>query len=249
MMPVRLQEPVRSRATVEPGDLAPGVVEYAVGPAVTASALSLGLVEMAAGASMRVRHTDVDEVLYALGGSVRADVEGESLEVDVDSALRLAAGEEAVITASDAGARLLRAYAGPSADVHAPLGAPERVVVVDKQDVEDATSDRSYRVLFGPDNGFVRGTLFLGVVPPGAAPWHFHQYEELLWIHRGRTVFHQAGGTQEMEPGCVVRISARAPHINENPGDDDVLVIGLISPASSPSAAYLAQPPHGRLAE
>lgn len=236
-------EPVLSKDNAESTSLGAGVTEYAVGPAVPGSPVSLGLLEMAQAASVRLRDAEADQVLYVLSGSVRAVVDEESFELLPESALRLAAGEEMAMAAGDGGSTILRAYAGPSADVHAPLGEATRVAVANLRDARSATSNRKFQILFNPENGFPRGTLFLGVVPPGAAPWHFHQYEEVMWVHRGRTTFHLAGGSQEMDPGCVVRIRPRAPHVNENPDANDVYVLGLITPASSPSAAYLSENP------
>ena len=85
--------------------------------------------------------------------------------------------------------------------------------------------------------------MFVGVVPPGAAPWHFHQYDEIVLLLDGTAAYHQAGGVQTMGPGSAVRIPPRRVHINENTGGEEMRVLGVFTPAGSPSAAYLAADP------
>ena len=47
------------------------------------------------------------------------------------------------------------------------------------------TADRSYRVLVDDQVGSTQVTQFVGSIPPGRAPDHFHNYEEVLFILRG----------------------------------------------------------------
>ncbi len=85
--------------------------------------------------------------------------------------------------------------------------------------------------------------MFVGVVPPGAAPWHFHQYDEIVYLLDGSAGYHQAGGTQPMALGSAVRIPPRTVHINENVSPGPMRVLGVFTPAGSPAAAYLAADP------
>ena len=54
-----------------------------------------------------------------------------------------------------------------------------------RRTLEKATRARSFRILFGPHNGSTRATLFAGFVPPGKAPWHYHLYDEIVWVPEG----------------------------------------------------------------
>ena len=47
------------------------------------------------------------------------------------------------------------------------------------------TADRWYRVLVDDEIGSEQVTQFVGSIPPGRAPDHFHEYEEVLFILRG----------------------------------------------------------------
>jgi uncharacterized cupin superfamily protein len=121
------------------------------------------------------------------------------------------------------------------------MGPAETVVAIDRVEAGSATGKRSFQVLFGPHNGSTRATLFVGYVPPGAAPWHFHLYDEIVWIWRGEGRFHTAAGAEPLGPGSAFRLSPREEHIVENTSaTEELVVLGLFTPAGSPSAAYLA---------
>jgi quercetin dioxygenase-like cupin family protein len=102
-----------------------------------------------------------------------------------------------------------------------------------------ATGKRSFQVLFGPENGCTRATLFLGHIPPGRAPWHYHLYDEIVWVPHGPGRLHLGAGVEELGPGSAFRLSPRELHIVENAGETAMTVLGLFTPAGSPSAAYL----------
>ena len=89
------------------------------------------------------------------------------------------------------GLEAVLARVGPRADRHAPLGAREVVVTLDEAGSGRASAARSYQVLFGPHNGSTRATLFMGFVPPGKAPWHFHLYDEIVWLPAGPARLHR----------------------------------------------------------
>jgi quercetin dioxygenase-like cupin family protein len=153
------------------------------------------------------------------------------------------AGEESELAGSGA-SLVLRATIGPDTDRHAPLGPREDGVAVQKDLAESATGKRTFQVLFGPHNGSTRATMFVGYVPPGAAPWHFHLYDEIVWIWRGAGRFHTTEGSEALAPGSAFRIRPREVHIVENTSaTDELVVVGLFTPAGSPSAAYLAEDP------
>jgi quercetin dioxygenase-like cupin family protein len=216
---------------------------FALIPPSADSPLSLSLVQLDAGSSWTLggERSRGDVVVVVVEGTGTCTVGDADLPVGPVTAVRVGVDEEVRLIAG--GDTLLAALfaTGPDADVHAPLGAATRTVTVDLSDAEAATSGREYQVLFGAANGSLRSTVFLGVVPPGAAPWHFHQYDEIIYILEGRTRFHQVGGVQDMPTGAAVRVLSRMVHINENPGSDDVLVLGAFTPAGSPAAAYLAR--------
>ena len=129
---------------------------------------------------------------------------------------------------------------GADADRHAPLGARETVSRVGGAGAEKATGARSFQILLGPHNGSTRATLFAGFVPPGKAPWHYHLYDEIVWVADGQARLHIGETAEELGAGSAFRLRPRQVHIVENlSGKDELTVIGIFTPAGSPSAAYL----------
>jgi quercetin dioxygenase-like cupin family protein len=230
-------------------ELAPGVAARAVLGPRPDSPLTLGHVALEPGARWRLtpeqHRGDRHLLVYVLGGACTLDREGEPpLRLRPGSAfLREPDDGSATIVGGDRAATRAVFGAGPAADHHAPLGPRGSVTELKLDDAAAATGSRSFQVLLGPENGCCRATMFVGVVPPGAAPWHFHQYDEIICVLRGEGVYHQASGPQPTRPGSVVRIPPRTVHINENRAAQEMHVLGVFTPAGSPSAAFLAAPP------
>jgi quercetin dioxygenase-like cupin family protein len=198
-------------------------------PPITDSALSVQSIELAHGEALEVDRSDADTVLLVHSG-IGAH--------PGDSAFLVLAGESERLERTAGG--VLRASIGTGVDRHAPLGEREHVVPVGR-DRESATGSRTFEVLFGPHNGSLRATMFVGQVPPGAAPWHFHLYDEIVWIWRGDGRFHTREGAEPLQPGSAFRIRPREVHVVENTSTtDELVVVGLFTPAGSPSAAYYA---------
>jgi quercetin dioxygenase-like cupin family protein len=211
--------------------------ESALVPGLEGSPLALSLVELD-GDALTLADAARDSLLFVVSGSGSLSVGGEEHALAESSAALVVAGEQATVEGALA---LLRATVGEEADRHAPLGPRETVVRLDAAASEGATGARSYQVLFGPANGSTRATLFAGYVPPGRAPWHFHLYDEIVWVRDGPARLHLAEGVEEHGPGSAFRLRPRQVHIVENASADRELgVIGIFTPAGSPSAAYLA---------
>jgi quercetin dioxygenase-like cupin family protein len=230
-------------------ELAPGVTARTVLGPHRGSPLTLTHVQIEPGAAWRLtseQHQDDRHLLvYVLGGAGTLDRDGEPpLRLAAGSALLRDPGDgPAAIVAGDRAATLAVFGAGPTADLHAPLGPRASVAELNLDDAAAASGSRSFQVLLGPENGCCRATMFVGVVPPGAAPWHFHNYDEIICVLRGDGVYHQASGLQPTRPGSVVRIPPRTVHINENRAAEEMHVLGVFTPAGSPSAAFLAADP------
>jgi quercetin dioxygenase-like cupin family protein len=214
-------------------------------PAWPGSALRLDVVALEPGARAELR-TDpgVHELVYVLEGTVGMThgSSPDSVPLSGDTAFLLDGPGPAVVVAQTA-ARLAVFGAGPGCDEHAPLGERTASTPLALDQAESATGSRGFQILLGPETGCPRATMFVGVVPPGAAPWHFHQYDEIVYLLDGTARYHQAGGAQAMQGGSAVRIPPRTVHINENVGAESMRVLGVFTPAGSPSAAYLADDP------
>ncbi|MSO96526.1 MAG: cupin domain-containing protein [Thermoleophilia bacterium] len=200
------------------------------------SELALETVHLGSGEAREVGDEGHDVLLFVFVGS--ASLEGE--EVAAGSAALLVQGEGAVIEAGVDGASFVRATLGAATDLHAPMGPRERIVRIDQVEPGKATGSRSFQLLFGPHNGCTRATMFVGYVPPGKAPWHYHLYDEIVWIWRGPGRYHLGDGLEVIENGSAFRITPREVHIVENTSaDHELAILGIFTPAGSPSSAYL----------
>jgi quercetin dioxygenase-like cupin family protein len=207
-------------------------------PGLDGSALALAELRIAAGERRACGEAESDSLFYVAQGEGELDLDGRQAFA-AGAAILVAAGEEGTIRASSA-LRLVRATVGAEADRHAPLGARERVVAPEVTAAGDATGARSFRILLGPHNGSTRATLFLGFVPPGKAPWHYHLYDEIVWVPEGPGRLHLGDGAEELRSGSAFRLRPREVHIVENTSPDrELVVLGVFTPAGSPSAAYL----------
>lgn len=198
------------------------------------SQLSLDAVD----ASCELGDEGADRLLFVHDGSGTLELGAATHELPAGTAALVLAGERARFATGGADAVLFRV--GHGGELHAPMGDRETTVRVDAVGHDEATGSRTFQILFGPTNGCLYATLFLGYIPPGAAKWHYHLYDEIVWVREGRARVHLETGTRDLGPGEAFRLAPRQLHIVENLSADEHLVtLGLFAPAGSPSAAYL----------
>lgn len=180
-----------------------------------------------------------DVLIYVATGSALLSVAESSAPLRSRSAGLVLAGEDALLQASEPLEAVVFAV-GADVDRHAPMGPRALAASLDAADDQHATGGRSFQILFDATNGSTRATLFAGFIPPGKAPWHYHLYDEIVWIPEGPGRLHAGDAVEELGPGSAFRLRPREVHIVENPGADrDLTIIGLFTPAGSPSAAYV----------
>jgi mannose-6-phosphate isomerase-like protein (cupin superfamily) len=105
---------------------------------------------------------------------------------------------------------------------------------------EMPTADRWYRVLVDEEIGSEQVTQFVGSIPPGRAPDHFHQYEEVLFILRGTGRMWAGRTTTAIGPGSCVYLPKGQMHCVENTGTEELRLLGVFYPAGSPAVRYEA---------
>jgi quercetin dioxygenase-like cupin family protein len=208
-------------------------------PALEDSALALDVRRVESGAPLELEQTDVDSLLFVVAGSGSLALDGTEAELARGTAALVLAGESAAISGD--GLELVHATVGPGVDRHAPLGSRETIVRLDLERSEQALGMRAYQLLFGPHNGSARATLFAGFLPPGRSAWHYHLYDEIVFVPEGPGRLHRRGSELELDARSAFRLRPREVHIVENASAaGDMTVLGLFTPAGSPSAAYLA---------
>ena len=100
------------------------------------------------------------------------------------------------------------------------------------------TADRWYRVLVDDEIGSTNATQFVGSIPPGRAPDHFHQYEEVLFILRGEGGMWAGQTHTPIAPGSCIYLPKGQVHCVENTGTGELRLLGVFYPAGSPSVRY-----------
>ena len=214
----------------------PTAESQALVPPERGSTLALDALRVAPGASVEIAEDENDTLLFVHEGACA--LVGD--ELGGPGSLLVPAGDRRAVVAGPSGASLVRATLGADTDLHAPMGAAEPVVALDHVEPGKATGARSFQVLHGPHNGSTRATMFVGYIPPGKAPWHYHLYDEIVWVLRGEGRLHIGDTVEPLAHGAAFRLHPREVHIVENTDDSlELAVLGIFTPAGSPSAAYL----------
>jgi len=175
-----------------------------------------------------------DEVLYVLRGSGSAIVGLDHVELAPGTAVYVASRTAWSIEAAE-GLEVL------SVLIRNPLssdGATHAVVAVDDAEEGEATAGRMFRLLSTPDRGCASVTQFVGYIPVGRAPDHFHKYDEVVYVLEGTGALHINGETAPLTAGSSVHLPARLVHCLENVGPGEMRVLGVFRPAGSPAEAY-----------
>lgn len=177
------------------------------------------------------RDDERDEVLYVLEGSAEATVGGETLELARGTGVFVARGTPWQIESAE-GLKLL------SVLVERPLPASASHAVIASAERGTATAGREFTLLAHPENGCESVTQFVGYIPAGRAPDHFHLYDEVVYVLAGEGAFHVDGESAPLHPGSCFHLPARLVHCVENHGPGEMRVLGVFRPAGSPAEAY-----------
>jgi mannose-6-phosphate isomerase-like protein (cupin superfamily) len=203
-----------------------------------AKAISLRMLELSAGERATLRNESSDEVLYVIAGSGTAG--GSAISVDSgiylppSASLDIAASETLTLVSSqcpDDGAVL----AGYEPGSGAPL-----VVAMRDRPVE-RTGDRWYREIINANDGSTQVTQFVGGIPPGRAPDHYHLYEEVIVILDGTGAMWAGTSNTPIESGSCIFLPHGQVHCVENRGDGEMRLLGVFYPAGSPAVRYSAK--------
>lgn len=189
-------------------------------------------------ASDERRDDERDEVLFVLEGTGSATIGGETHELEPGGAVFVAGGTAWRVESAD-GLLVL------SVLIEEPLPAESTHALIASGERGTATAGRMFDLLARPENGCASVTQFVGYIPVGRAPDHFHTYDEVVYVLAGEGAFHVNGESVALRPGACVHLPARLVHCLENSGPAEMRVLGVFRPAGSPAEAYY---PDGTLA-
>jgi mannose-6-phosphate isomerase-like protein (cupin superfamily) len=214
-----------------------------------ADAISLRVLEVGAGASPELWNPDCDEVFYVLEGQGVAALDGHVERVSADTGFYLRPGTRLRLDNWGRAPLLLASARCPDpGNDGVALPAPEPgsliaprhpkpFVRLDDRPTQH-TGDRWYRVLVDESAGSSRVTQFVGAIPPGRAPDHHHEYEEVLVILAGRGQVWAGSSRAEVEAGSCVYLPRGQRHCVENTSDAELRLLGVFYPAGSPAVRY-----------
>jgi quercetin dioxygenase-like cupin family protein len=204
-----------------------------VTPRAEVGTLEQTVLECEPGTALARETGSAEEVLFVLDGSGTLTLDGREYELEPESGAYLAPDERYELSGS------LRAVAVRISD---PESADEstRTVVrrLAEQEAQAATGAREFRIVADPETGLRSATHFVGYIPVGRAPDHFHTYDEVIHVLDGEGVMHVDGDERQLGPGAAIELPARTVHCLENTGDRVMRVVAVFRPAGSPAAAY-----------
>jgi quercetin dioxygenase-like cupin family protein len=200
-----------------------------------ADRLEQAIIECPAGTPIKRATGACEEVLFVLDGQGALHLNDEAHELEPESGVYLAPGEQYVLEATTT----LKAVSVKIPEPEA-VATPKRAVVrrLADQEAAAATTDREFRIVADPDSGLRSATHFVGYIPRKRAPDHFHTYDEVIFVLDGNGVFRTEDAEQPVSAGSCIQLPARTVHCLENTGEDVMRVVAVFRPAGSPAAAY-----------
>jgi len=215
-----------------------------IGKASGAQAISLRLLEFGPGTSPSLRNDASDEVFYVLEGSCTVVIDDNAYELGPETGVYLRPGQTWLV--ENSGPDVARFVSSQCPDEGSEGGVsahelvkPRSSPVVKLSDRRALpTADRWYRVLVDDEIGSEQVTQFVGSIPPGRAPDHFHEYEEVLYILRGEGRMWAGETNTPIGPGACIYLPRRQVHCVENTGSGELRLLGVFYPAGSPAVRY-----------
>ena len=219
-----------------------------IGRATGAADISLRLLELAPGTSPAVDTPACDDVWYVLEGEATLLLNDRRHEIAPETGVYIAPRSRFSLTNRGPGALVLLSSRCPDpeggeaprtpAPSQASGGAPPLVRLADRAALP--TGDRWYRVLVDDAVGSRQVTQFVGSIPPGRAPDHYHHYEEVLCILEGAGTMWAGRSHASIGPGSCVYLPRGQVHCVENTGRGPLRLLGVFYPAGSPAVRYEA---------
>jgi len=209
-----------------------------IGRASGAEAISLRILEFRPGRSAVLRNHEFDEVIYVHEGDCTIFIDDAAYEVGPETGVYLRPGQTLIV--ENVGTDVVRFVSSqcPKETSSKPSEQPPIVKLSDRRALP--TADRWYRVLVDDEIGSEQVTQFVGSIPPGRAPDHYHEYEEVLFILRGEGRMWAGDTNTPIGPGSCIYLPKRQVHCVENTGEGELRLLGVFYPAGSPAVRYEA---------
>ncbi len=173
-----------------------------------------------------------DEVIYVTAGQGTLVVEGTEHRLEPGAAAYFARTTSWTVRGAEELALVSVRVGNPEP------GATHAFVVGEAADEGTATAGRSFLMLCSPACGCNSVTQFIGLIPQGRAPDHFHRYDEVIYALDGEGVLEIGGEQAPIHPGTCIHLPRGLVHCLANTGETELRVLGVFRPAGSPAEAY-----------
>jgi quercetin dioxygenase-like cupin family protein len=188
------------------------------------------LLSFGPGSSRERVQASEDEVLYVLRGSGTL---GDGTPLAEGTAVFVAAGTGWSVEADEPLELVSVLVRDPE-----PTGTGQASLDLAAERRQSATASRQFTLGATPAVGCASVTQFIGYIPPGRAPDHFHRYDEVIYVLEGEGTLHVGGEEAPLRPGACVHLPATLVHSLANDGDGEMSLLGVFRPAGSPAEAY-----------
>jgi mannose-6-phosphate isomerase-like protein (cupin superfamily) len=175
-----------------------------------------------------------DEVLYVLRGAGRVASGESSAVLAPDVAVYAARGTKWTLEASEE----LEVVSVLVRDPEPVEAGAFATVDIRAEARGTATASRQFTLGAWAGTGCPSVTQFVGYVPPGRAPDHYHRYDEVIYILEGTGILHIGGEQSSFGPGSCIHLPRTLVHSLENTGDSELRLLGVFRPSGSPAEAY-----------
>jgi mannose-6-phosphate isomerase-like protein (cupin superfamily) len=169
---------------------------------------------------------DADELVFVLSGTGNAVIAGDERALRPGISLSIPAGTSWTASGDARAISVL---------VHDP-DPSDGPAVVDCDEVEKGTATAGRQFVLGAP--CASATQFIGLIPAGRAPDHFHYYDEVIYVLEGEGYLDVSGEQAPIRPGTCIHLPKTLVHSLANTGKGDMRVLGVFRPAGSPAEAY-----------
>lgn len=199
---------------------------------------SLSLLRAVRGRSFERRTGLAEELLFVIAGRGQLIIGERTVALDAETGLLLRAGERYEL--DNEGPEDLVIVSVALHDPQATPAGDAGPLVSALADAAEgsATGGRAFRIVFDAERGCPTATQFVGYIPVGAAPRHYHLYEEVIYVLDGDGVMHMNDSQAPLHAGSAIHLTPRKLHTLENSGPGVMRVLGVFRPAGSPAAAF-----------
>jgi quercetin dioxygenase-like cupin family protein len=219
------------------------------GPSEGTKKLAQFYFELGTGNSGNISFTDSEVVLYLISGRAMINIAGREFQVVDGCGVHVRSGEAVLLQNAAEKPVCFTATICPGSESFTLLPEmttefdarfPDRVVET-RQSEQQASGDRFYRLLVGPQTQSEKVTQFIGMIPRSKAPEHFHLYEEVIYILSGSGHMWAGQTHTPIKAGSMIFLPAKQKHCLECTHPDGMLLVGSFYPAGSPAVNYAAE--------